>query len=126
MKGSTHGEFQPIANPYIVGNPIRDPGMFFGREDDFAYVKKKFSGGKEGGMIVLCGARRSGKTSVLFQILGGRLGTDFLPVLIDMQSMTITNDLDFLTKLAQEIVTAIDHAEITIDISEPVWESNRA
>lgn len=124
MKASTHGGFQPIANPYIVGNPIRNPRMFFGREDDFAYVKKKFSGGKEGGIIVLCGARRSGKTSVLFQILGGRLGADFLPVLVDMQSMTITNDLDFLTKLAREIVTAIDHAEITIDTSEPVWDSN--
>jgi hypothetical protein len=124
MDASKRGDFKPIANPYIVGNPIRDPGMFFGREDDFAYVKKKFSGGKEGGIIVLCGARRSGKTSVLFQILGGRLGEDFLPVLIDMQSMTITNDLDFLTKLAHEIVTAVDHADVTLDTSDAVWESN--
>jgi hypothetical protein len=100
--------FQPIANPYIVGNPIRDPHMFFGREDDFAYVKKKFSATKEGGMIVLCGARRSGKTSILFQITGGRLGTGFLPVLIDMQSMAIKDDRDFLGKLGEEIIAAVD------------------
>jgi hypothetical protein len=107
--------FHPIANPYIVGNPIKDPKMFFGREDDFLYVQKKFSGGKEGGMIVLCGARRSGKTSVLFQILNGRLGEDFLPVLIDMQSMAIRDDRDMLGKLAQEIVTAVNHRDVSIE-----------
>ncbi|MFH1311848.1 MAG: PEGA domain-containing protein [Candidatus Eisenbacteria bacterium] len=116
--------FQPIANPYIVGNPIRDPGMFFGREDDFAYVKRKFFGGKEGGIIVLCGARRSGKTSILFQILGGRLGGDFLPVLTDMQSMMINNDRDFLTKVAREIVTAVGHCDITLESTQPQWDDN--
>ncbi len=124
MNASIGDSFKSIPNPYIVGNPIRDPGMFFGREDDFAYVKRKLSGGKEGGMVVLCGARRSGKTSVLFQILGGRLGDEFLPVLIDMQSMTITNDLDFLTKLAQEVAIAIDYSGIRLDTSEPAWGSN--
>jgi AAA+ ATPase superfamily predicted ATPase len=108
-------EFRPIPNPYIVGNPIKDPKLFFGREDDFLYVQKKFSGGKEGGMIVLCGARRSGKTSVLFQILNGRLGGDFLPVLIDMQSMAIRDDRDLLGKLAHEVIGAVNNPEITID-----------
>ncbi len=116
--------FKPIANPYIVGNPIRDPGMFFGREDDFSYVKRKFAGGKEGGIIVLCGARRSGKTSILFQILGGRLGDDFLPVLTDMQSMMINNDQDFLTKVGREIVTAVDHPDITLESTQPKWDDN--
>jgi hypothetical protein len=115
MIDSRKSAFQSIPNPYIVGNPIKDPKMFFGREDDFAYVKNKFSGGKEGGMIVLCGARRSGKTSILFQILNGRAGEDFLPVLIDMQSMAIGDDRDLLNKLAQEIVSAIGHAEISIE-----------
>jgi hypothetical protein len=124
MNDSRQSTFQPIPNPYIVGNPIRDPKMFFGREDDFTYVERKFSGDKGGGVIVLCGARRSGKTSILFQILDGRLGPDFLPVLIDMQSMTITSDQDFLSKLAQEIVTAIDHREITVDTSERCWADN--
>jgi hypothetical protein len=116
--------FRPIANPYIVGNPIRDPRMFFGREDDFAYVKRKFVGGKEGGIIVLCGARRSGKTSILFQILGGRLGDDFLPVLTDMQSMMINSDQDFLTKIAREMVAAVDHPDITLETSQPRWDDN--
>jgi hypothetical protein len=117
-------EFKPISNPYIVGNPIRDPHMFFGREDDFAYVKNKFAGTKEGGMIVLCGARRSGKTSILFQILGGRLGPDFLPVLIDMQSMAIRNDQDMLAKIAQEVAAAIDHPAVNLAVFEAGAEEN--
>ncbi len=115
MSSENANAFRPIPNPYIVGNPIKDPKMFFGREDDFLYVQKKFSGGKEGGMIVLCGARRSGKTSVLFQILGGRLGEDFLPVLIDMQAMAIRDERDFLGKLAQEVVGAVNHPGIVMD-----------
>ena len=115
MSTTDTSAFRPIPNPYIVGNPIKDPKMFFGREDDFIYVQNKFSGGKEGGMIVLCGARRSGKTSVLFQVLNGRLGDDFLPVLIDMQSMAIRDDRDLLGKLAHEMVGAVARPEITIE-----------
>jgi AAA+ ATPase superfamily predicted ATPase len=107
MKSPNDRDFQPIADPYIVGNPIKDPNMFFGREDDFTYVKKKLSTTREGGMIVLCGARRSGKTSILFQISGGRLGDGLMPVLIDMQSMAIRNDRDFLGKLGGEIIAAL-------------------
>jgi len=103
--------FEPIKNPYIVGNPIKGTKMFFGREDDFAYVKTKFTASKDGGLMVLCGARRSGKTSILFQILDGRLGEDFVPVLIDMQSMAIRNDEDFLGKLTGLICDAFPEAE---------------
>lgn len=113
MTDSTDSNFEPIANPYIVGNPIEDRRMFFGRQDDFAYIQKKVTGDKKGGMLVLCGTRRSGKTSILFQIKGGRLGEDFIPVLIDMQSMTVQSDGEFLAKLAAEIVTAIGDSDIS-------------
>jgi hypothetical protein len=98
--------FRPIANPYIVGNPVEDGRMFFGREDDFAYIRQKFTGGAQSGMIVLCGTRRSGKTSILFQIKRGRLGRDYVPVLVDMQSMSAHSDEDFLSRLAEEILVA--------------------
>ncbi len=72
-------------NPYIVGNPIRTREMFFGREDDFQFVVRKIGAAGANQVLVFCGERRSGKTSILFQILGGRLGERFLPVLVDMQ-----------------------------------------
>ena len=41
--------FVPIEpNPYIVGNPIRTERMFFGREDDFRYVRTKLEGVEPG------------------------------------------------------------------------------
>ena len=115
MTDSANSNFKAIANPYIVGNPIEDRRMFFGREDDFAYIKKKVTGGKKGGLIVLCGTRRSGKTSILFQIKGGRLGEEFIPVLIDMQSMTVQSDCEFITKLGIAIVAAIGDPDVSLE-----------
>ena len=107
--------FQPIHNPYIVGNPVKDQKMFFGRQDDFNYILQKVTGSDKGGLIVLCGTRRSGKTSILFQIMNGRLGDEFFPVLIDMQAMTVENDRDFLIKLARGITDAIGGTDIDVE-----------
>ena len=52
--------------------------MFFGREDDFNYAKIKLEGAAQGGVVlVFCGERRAGKSSILYQILNGRLGDRF-------------------------------------------------
>src|SRR5438552_12088319 len=100
--------FTPISpNPYIVGNPVRDRAMFFGREAEFELVRKRFQHSKRGGLLVFCGERRSGKTSILFQILDQRLGPDFIPVLVDMQSMAISSEADFLGKIVHEVLVAI-------------------
>ncbi len=126
MVTSSSDNFRRIDNPYIVGNPIKGRKMFFGREEDFAYIKRNVTGGKKGGMLVLCGSRRSGKTSILFQVKDGRLGDEFVPVLIDMQSMTVENDRDFLVKLAAGIVEAIGdpditrHSETIVDADNPL------
>jgi hypothetical protein len=63
-----------------------------------------------GGLFVFCGERRSGKTSILFQILDRRLGDAFIPVLIDMQSMAAGSEIEFLSKVAGEILTALGPA----------------
>ncbi len=104
--------FTPIRpNPYIVGNPVRDRSMFFGREAEFDLVRRRFHDStdpaRSGLLLVFCGERRSGKTSILFQILDKRLGPDFIPVLIDMQSMAVGNEIDFLTRVSEEIRSAL-------------------
>jgi hypothetical protein len=115
MNTDNSDNFQPIHNPYIVGNPIKDKKMFFGREDDFNYIRTKVTGGEKGGLLVLCGSRRSGKTSILFQIMNGRLGKEFFPVLIDMQAMTVENDLDFLIKLGKSIIDSMYDSELSLN-----------
>ncbi len=96
-------------NPYIVGNPIKSKEMFFGREDDFQFTVKKIGEGRANQIVVLCGERRSGKTSILFQILGGRLGPAFLPVLIDMQMLAgIKGDLELFRAILRAGCAALD------------------
>lgn len=104
--------------------------MFFGREAEFELVRKRFTHTEaRGGLLVFCGERRSGKTSILFQILDGRLGPDFIPVLIDMQSMAIENEPDFLEKIAREIVRELGgdpkRSADVLSGSNPVSEFHR-
>jgi hypothetical protein len=121
---SDNPSFTPISpNPYIVGNPIRDPSMFFGREAEFDLVKKRFLGKTGGGILVFCGERRSGKTSILFQIQEGRLGPGFVPVLIDMQSMATKDETDFLQRVSREILKAMSTAHTAI--SSPEFRPDR-
>ena len=103
-------------NPYIVGNPIKTREMFFGREDDFLYVARKIGEGKSNQIIVFCGDRRSGKTSILFQILGGRLGERFLPVLVDMQILAgIKDDYHFFRTILKVACTHLNLPGLSIE-----------
>ena len=42
--------------------------MFFGREDVFDFIKTHLQGQHEKNIIVLRGQRRTGKTSILYQL----------------------------------------------------------
>ncbi len=53
-------------NPYIIGRPIVEPEMFFGRETLFEFIQDNLLQGAQ--VILLHGQRRIGKSSVLAQI----------------------------------------------------------
>ncbi|MFY9608983.1 MAG: two-component regulator propeller domain-containing protein [Blastocatellia bacterium] len=100
--------FVPIEpNPYIVGNPIRNERMFFGREDDFRYVRTKLEGVSQGVVIVFCGDRRVGKSSILYQVLNGRLGERFVPVFVDLQEMVVASDAELFARMTRLIAEAV-------------------
>ena len=110
---SDNTDFTPIPNPYIVGNPIKSSDMFYGRQEEFEFIKRKIQTGDKIYLMVWCGERRSGKTSILFQILSGQLGEGFLPVLIDMQTMAgLKDDGDFLAEVAMEICRTLNDSRI--------------
>ena len=72
-------------NPFIAGVPIRSDEAFFGRAELINELKESFlQQGAKG--VVLFGARRTGKTSLLLHIQRGALGENFAPVFIDVQS----------------------------------------
>lgn len=115
MNNNTENTFRRIPNPYGLLTPVREPKMFFGRDEDFAYVRERVTAGGSGGIILLGAARKTGKSSFLFQIANGRLGDDVLPVLVDMQMMEVENELDFYVRWGQRIVEAVGDPEITLE-----------
>ncbi len=98
-------EFRRIPNPYKPGPPLKTENMFMGREDVFRFISENLTGVVQDRTIVLHGQRRTGKTSILYQLLGGRLGPALIPVFIDMQEMALLkNTAEFFGELAYKIV----------------------
>jgi hypothetical protein len=113
-------EFQVIRNPYIVGPPVKSTEMFRGREDVFQFIADNLAGPVQDRTLVLHGQRRTGKTSILYQLLQGRLGESFIPVLIDMQEMAplIKSTTDFLSELAYQFARTARQAGVNIEEPE--------
>ncbi|MCH8346618.1 MAG: ATP-binding protein, partial [Chloroflexi bacterium] len=87
------------ANPYIAGNPVTGTQMFFGREDVFEFIQQTLIGRHQNNIIVLYGQRRTGKTSILYQ-MRRHLGPDYLHVLIDLQAFSLDGIATFLWEIA--------------------------
>jgi hypothetical protein len=89
-------------NPYIAGSAVSGAEMFFGREDVFAFIRRNLIGRHSNHAIVLCGQRRTGKTSVLYQ-LRRHLGPEYWCIFVDLHGL----NLDGLGNLVLGIATAI-------------------
>lgn len=101
--------------PYVTGTPLKSPDMFVGREDVFRFVRENLLGAFQNNVIVLHGQRRTGKTSVLYQ-LERVLGDTHVGVLVDMQGKATRGLVDFLYSLSDDIVYALDRHDIEIDL----------
>ena len=118
------GEFKPIDNPYIVGHPVKDQRMFFGREDVFHFIEDNLSGLHQDRTVILYGQRRTGKTSILYQLVSGRLNPYFIPVIVDMQAliMLVENTGDFIGEILYRFEQAMQDADV--EIEAPVIDGN--
>jgi Flp pilus assembly protein TadG len=109
-----------IVNPYIAGSPVKDAAMFFGREDVYAWLRQHLRGKFQDNMIVLFGERRSGKTSILYQ-MNNKLGDErYVPVLLDLQGMSLEGLDGFLWEVARKIVLALRGVEGVPLLDRPV------
>jgi GAF domain-containing protein/GTPase SAR1 family protein len=117
-----HEKFPTIPNPYIVGSPVRSADMFRGREDIFKFAVDNLIAGGQARTLVLYGQRRTGKTSILYQLLAGRLGEGFVPVLIDMQQLALVGSTDeFLERVAYRF--AQDARKAGIEVEAPSMQN---
>ncbi|KYK29061.1 MAG: hypothetical protein AYK19_20170 [Theionarchaea archaeon DG-70-1] len=110
--------FSPTANPYYTGIPVKDEPMFFGRENVFESLKRELIISDRNSAIILHGENKIGKTSILFQIEKGKLnlGPEFIPVYINMNSMIVYSDYEFLSTLASLIQEVIKSYQIQMPI----------
>ncbi len=112
-------EFRPIPNPYSTGTPTHDSNLFYGREMDMEFLKDNLTRDAKS-VVVLYGQRRSGKTTVLVQLVNSSILGEHIPVLLDMQRasyrVTIEN---FLRRVAYYIEHAMKRKGISIAMPQP-------
>jgi hypothetical protein len=67
-------------NPYVYGNPIDNPAMFIGRQNELSEIYAAVVKPNKQDIFII-GERRSGKTSMLYQLLQ-RIQAPFIPVYV--------------------------------------------
>lgn len=106
-----------FVNPYIAGNPVTSPEMFFGREDVFAFVRQALIGKHRDNVIILYGQRRTGKTSALYQ-MSRHLGARYVCVLLDLHGLALEGLDGFLWELANSIARSL-RRDYRIELAPP-------
>ncbi|NIN70244.1 MAG: response regulator, partial [Anaerolineae bacterium] len=89
-------------NPYVVGMPVRELDLFFGRDEQLRTIVNTLHGNS----IMIHGPRRIGKTSLLYQLADRLRATSdpdyaFIPALIDLEG---TAQEEFFHTLMEEIL----------------------
>ena len=99
-----------LVNPYIAGSAVTGKEMFFGRQDVFDFIQNALIGKHRDNVIVLYGQRRSGKTSVLYQ-MSRHLDEHYLCIFVDLHAFALEGIGGFLWELANHIVRVLwrDH-----------------
>jgi hypothetical protein len=70
-----------VINPYVPGQPVDNPDLFFGRRDVLASIRENLVKGRR--VFVVSGAQRMGKTSLLRQ-LPAHLPDEVVPVRVEL------------------------------------------
>ena len=101
-------------NPYIAGSPVTGSKMFFGREDVFKFVQDHLVGQQRDNVLVLSGQRRTGKTSVLYQ-MRHHLDRHYLCIFLDLHAFALEGLDGLLWELANHITRSL-RKEYQIDL----------
>jgi hypothetical protein len=102
-------EYRDIGpSPYIAGPPVKSRQMFYGRQTTFNWIQENLSGTYQDNVLVLYGERRTGKTSVLYQ-LQYHLPELYAFVLVDLQSIAyaLESTSDLLYAMARKAVNGL-------------------
>lgn len=104
-------------NPYIPGQPVDNPKLFFGRRDELAFIREHLLKGRR--VFVVSGAPRMGKTSLLRQ-LPAHLPEEFVTVRVEL----LEENAQRLDWLLWRVADAVSHQaghQLEKEIQEPAW-----
>ncbi|HEY0753864.1 MAG TPA: AAA family ATPase [Ktedonobacteraceae bacterium] len=100
-------EFIFIANPYSTGTPLHDGRMCYGREAPLAYLQDNLTRTSAQTVMVLYGQRRSGKTTLLNQLVKSNMFARHIAAMIDLQALSLDFTLNnFIFKITYTIYKA--------------------
>ena len=102
-------EYKEIGtSPYIAGPPVKSREMFYGRHSTFSWIQENLSGTYQDNVLVLYGERRTGKTSVLYQ-MQHHLPETYAFVLVDLQTIaySLSSTSDLLFAMARKLINGL-------------------
>ena len=74
-------------NPYVTGQPIKEPHRFFGRQKILKDIFNRLLSSPDQNVLLIHGQRRIGKSSLLFQVVS-RINEKhkdlYIPIVIDL------------------------------------------
>jgi hypothetical protein len=106
-----------LVNPYIVGRPIYEPELFFGRRKLFRFIEDNLRQGVQ--VILLHGQRRIGKSSVLMQIPNFVGKDNFIFIYFDLHDKNNLPLSSILQNLAIAINQKLDQLGLSSFADEP-------
>ena len=106
-----------ITNPFAFGNPVRDPGRFYGREREIHQIVGRLLSAFESTAVV--GERRLGKTSLLLHLadrqVAASLGLDperYVTVYVDFQGCTDITPVRFWSRALDRMARKLADNEL--------------
>jgi hypothetical protein len=108
--------FREVPNPYTPGLPLRAGSpTFFGREDIFDFIRQNLPAIIQKMILVLVGGRRTGRTSVLYQLPARLNDPRYIPIYVDAQALGIDPGIgSFFLSLAMAITDGLSNAGISM------------
>ena len=104
-------------NPFIFGTPVAETeySLFSGWQDVVRQIEGSILGARQSPTLLLHGARRMGKTSILNQ-LARLLGHHFVPAIIDCQNPSVRSSAEtMLHSLARKISEGLQRRSVIVE-----------
>ena len=124
--GSASTSAQRPLNPYVAGPVIDRKSRFFGREETLREIRDALGEGSGITSIVISGARRTGKTSLLYRLRDGELGDGYVVAYVDLQGMAGRTLPDFLRALLETIVGTVRSRGVAVPTDLPGGDADLA